>query len=290
MRDLWKSGRFEVAIFCNPGDTLTDLEFESFHRDLILINERSGANINNLMLKKSLPLIERKKLYSSAVVSIFYTDKKPCAFSLSPFLTRDNLKLLHIGLTIISDNPGFNLGGFLGVFNATTAFKHYGDIFLTNISSTPSLVESFSEALGNAYPAPDSSLKNKPRYYKDVVKLLKEDYMDKCFPDQEKLKVDYKRFVLTSNSSEMGFKTSFYSTSFANNMKYNSFCKTWINYENEEDLIQVGKMKKWQFVKMQAALIYYKYCFNKSIKKFKLVNEDTMGDDCYTQNENSSAA
>lgn len=290
MKKYWDAGQFNITIYCNPGSHLTNEEFERFHSDLIKINESSGANINNRMLRAHLSLLEKRDLFSQVIVSIFYRNNTPCAFSMSPFLRKKKLKLLHIGLTMIAENPGFNLGGFLGVFNAITAYEHYGAIYLTNISSTPSLVESFSEALGNAYPAPNSSLKKRPKHYKEIVQLLKEGYMDRCFPDKEKLQVDYKRFVLISNSSEMGFKTSFHSTSFANDMKYNNFCKTWINYDHEEDLIQVGEMKKWQYLKMGVALLLYKYQFKQFCKKLSIEKVKDDADPSYEENENSAAA
>ncbi len=286
----WISGIYEVVVFINPGKNLNDLQFDKFHKDLCFINKISGSNIDNKMLKPELPLSDRKNLYLQSVVSIFYINKNPCAFSLSPFFKRGNLKLLHIGLTMIYKNPGFNLGGFLGVFNATMAYEHFGDIYLTNISSTPSLVESFSEALGNTYPAPDCSLKLKPKFYKEVVTLLKEEYLDKCFPDKEKIHLDLKRFVLISNSSEMGFKTNFHQTSFANKMKYNTFCKTWINYEDEEDLVQVGMMKKIQYVKMKFGLLYFKYSFNKMRNNFKVEQVTSEDYDNYVDNIDIAAA
>lgn len=290
MKKHWSAGQFTIKVMCNPGSHLGNEEFEIFHGDLVSINERSGANINNRMLNPKLSLFERRELFSQVVISVFYKNNTPCAFSMSPFLKKGNLKLLHIGLTMIAENPGFNLGGFLGVFNAMTAYEKYGAIYLTNISSTPSLVESFSEALGNAYPAPNSSLKKRPKYYRDIVQLLKEGYMDRCFPDKEKLHVDYKRFVLISNSSEMGFKTNFHSTSFANDMKYNNFCKTWINYDREEDLIQVGQMKKWQYIKMSAALLYFKYSFKIFSKTFGEQKVDDNISQSYEENQNSAAA
>lgn len=57
----------------------------------------------------------------------------------------------------------------------------------------------------------------------------------------------------------MGFKTSFHDTSFADSMEYNNFCKTWINYDKEEDLIQVGELKFWQYLKMSFALMGLKF-------------------------------
>lgn len=259
MKSIFNFNEFEVGCFICPGKELTNDQLLKFHSDLVFINESSKANIDNKMLNKKLTITELRCFFQQVIVSIFYIKKIPCAFSLSPFLARDHLKVFHIGLTIVAKNPGLNLGGFLGIVNAKAAFEKFGNVYLTNISSTPSLIESFSNALGNAYPTPHCSLKSRPKHYRNVVKILKEEYMDKCFPDQSKLQIDYKRFVLISNSSEMGFKTSFHDTSFANSMEYNNFCKTWINYDKEEDLIQVGELRWWQYCKMCLGLYWMKY-------------------------------
>lgn len=259
---------FKVLCFVCPGKTLSNEQLSKFHGDLVFINESSNANIDNKMLNKKLNLIDIKNYFQNVIVSIFYMNETPCAFSLSPFLSRDNLKVFHIGLTIVAKNPGLNLGGFLGVVNAKAAYENFGRVYLTNISSTPSLIESFSNALGNAYPSPNCSLKSRPKHYRNVVKILKEEYMDKCFPDQSKLQIDYKRFVLISNSSEMGFKTSFHDTSFADSMEFNNFCKTWINYEREEDLIQVGELRRWQYLKMSIGLYLMKFMARRKLQKY----------------------
>lgn len=259
---------FKVLCFVFPGKELSDEQLLKFHQDLVFINESSMANIVNKMLNNKLDTFEIRKYFRKVIVSIFYINETPCAFSLSPFLSRDRIKVFHIGLTIVAKNPGLNLGGFLGIVNAKAAYEKFGKVYLTNISSTPSLIESFSNALGNAYPTPHCSLKSRPKHYRDVVKILKEEYMDKCFPDRSKLQIDYKRFVLISNSSEMGFKTSFHDTSFADSMEYNNFCKTWINYDKEEDLIQVGELKFWQYLKMSFALMGLKFLAKAKLQKY----------------------
>lgn len=66
----------------------------------------------------------------------------------------------------------------------------------------------------------------------------------------------------------MGFKTSFHDTSFADSMEYNNFCKTWINYDKEEDLIQVGELKFWQYLKMSFALMGLKFLAKAKLQKY----------------------
>ena len=66
----------------------------------------------------------------------------------------------------------------------------------------------------------------------------------------------------------MGFKTSFHDTSFADSMEYNNFCKTWINYDKEEDLIQVGELKFWQYLKMSFALMGKKSLAKAKLQKY----------------------
>ncbi len=245
----------EILAYVNPGQTLNDIEFKHFHKHLTSINKLSGSNVTNKMLNNKLSLVELRQLYASGVYSVVYNHSEPIAFLMCPILQKENLTILHIGLMMIYKNPGGNLLGYLATKSTNIANQFFRIDYITTISSTPSVIECFCECVTNAWPSPNIGQKKAPRDYLVPLRVLSSQYMVKCFPDNNGMSIDEKRFILKSNSAEMGFKTNFYQISRAEKMKYNLFCRTWIDYDHEEDIIQVGKLNF--FIKLRIKVINF---------------------------------
>lgn len=272
-----KLGFCESIHYFMPGKNLDDLALKKVHRSLIRVNEQSGSNVSNKMLNKNLSMDEIRAFFESTIVGISMNDNRVNGFLISPILNCDHGAIVHGGLIIIDKNPGENLVGLLSLGNAIMAYDRLGSYYATNISSTPCMVESFSELFPGCWPSPDVKLRYPPRGYREILKVLKEEYMDKCFPDADKLDVDYKRFILSSNSKEMGFVTDFHKVSRADNFKYNLFCHAWVNYQKEEDIIQVGKMTFFRSLRMKLLLILMKASAKKR-KNHKTESHDLSND------------
>jgi hypothetical protein len=260
-------GNVESIHYYKPGKYLDDVALKKLHNSLIKVNEKSGSNVINKMLDPKLSLLEIRNYFENTIVGTSLAKNEVYGFLLSPLLKYKKSAILHGGLIVIEKNAGVNLVGVLSLGNSILAYKKLGAIYATNISSTPSIIETFSELFPGSWPSPDVNLKNPPKGFKEIVKILKEDYMDKCFPDAEKLSVDYKRFTLTSNSKEMGFTTDFHKMSRAENLKYNMFCQIWLDYEKEEDIIQVGEITFLKYLRMQFYLFNLKMMIKKRSSK-----------------------
>jgi hypothetical protein len=249
-----KAGVFEVWHYYRPGKLLDDIAIKKLHSSLIQVNEKSGANIVNIMLDKNASLDEVRDHLQNTIVATLFQGENIYAFVISPILSFEKNPVLHSGLIVVAKNPGIDLISLLALGNLTLGYKNLGRVYTTNISSTPSIIESFTTMVPGSWPNPDAHLKIAPDGYKEVVKILKEEYMDRYFPDAEKLEVNYKRFTLSSNSKEMGFVTDFFKISRSDNFKYMSFCRAWINYEKEEDMIQVGEISFYKYLRMHVLL------------------------------------
>lgn len=254
MEKKYQIGKIEVRHIYRPGAWIDDLELKRIHNDLVKVNEKSGANVVNKMLDKNLTIEGIKNHFSNVILALFSRDGEMWSFVISPLLSSADLPVLHSGLIVAFKNPGIDIISLLAMGNLQLGYKNMKSFYTTNISSTPSIIESFVYMVPGAWPNPDVELKVIPNGYKEVVKILKEDYMDQYFPDPEKLVVNYKRFTLTSNSQEMGFVTDFYKISRSNDFRYLSFCRTWIDYSKEEDIIQVGKIDFWKNVRLSFLL------------------------------------
>lgn len=249
-----KAGVFEIWHYYMPGKMLDDVSLKKLHSSMIQVNEKSGANVVNKLLDKKSGLDDIRKHFEMTIVATLHQGENVYAFVVSPILAFEQKPILHAGLIVVAKNPGVDLISLLALGNLTMGYKNLGSIFTTNISSTPSIIESFTTMVPGSWPNPDAHLKVSPRGYKEVVKILKEDYMDKYFSDPDKLEINYKRFTLRSNSQEMGFVTDFHKISRSDNFKYMSFCHAWINYDQEEDVIQVGEISFTKYLRMHFLL------------------------------------
>lgn len=267
MKKKYKVGAIEVHHIYRPGEVLDEVSLKKMHNELVRINEKSGANVANKMLEKTLSLDEIRVHYKNVVLAMLYNNQEPWAFLISPLLSSTTKPILHAGLIIAQSNPGVDLISLLAIGSFQITYKNVGNFYSTNISSTPSIIESMTHLIPDVWPSPDVELKVVPKGYKEVVKILKEDYMDKYFPNPEKLEVNYKRFTLTSNSQEMGFVTDFYKISRSSDFKYLSFCRTWIDYSKEEDIIQVGEINFYKNLRMSFLLWKLKQDLKKAEKK-----------------------
>lgn len=249
-----KAGVFEIWHYYMPGKTLDDISLKKLHSAMVEINEKSGANIVNKMLDKKCGLDEIRSHLEKTVVATLFQGNNYYAFVVSPILACQQKPILHSGLIVVAKNPGIDLISLLALGNLTLGYENLGNVYTTNISSTPSIIESFTTMVPGSWPNPDAHLKVAPSGYKEVLKILKEEYMDKYFSDSEKLEINYKRFTLKSNSRQMGFVTDFYKISRSDNFKYMSFCHAWIDYQNEEDIIQVGEISFYKYLRMHVLL------------------------------------
>lgn len=290
MQKIYNMGQCQLIHYFKPGINLDDISLKKLHGNLVEVNEKSGSNIIHKMLTKNSPLEDIRENFKNIIIALLMIDNVAFGFMISPILNFKKKPILHSGLLIIEKNPGGDLLRTLGVGNYIMAYENLGPIYLTNISSTPSSIEGFIETTSNGWPGPDVGAKRAPIGYADVVKSLKSDYMDVYFPDADKCAVDYKRFVLTSNSQEMGFTTNYYKSSRANNFKYNIFCLAWVDYHKEEDIIQVAEMNFLTYLRARYDHFKLKRAFKKlSKKKMDTQSVNKNQDDHSKKDEKKSA-
>lgn len=275
----------EITHYYRPGETLDDLSLKKLHNQITKINKKSGANVVNKMLDISLSFDEVKSHFTNVIVALISKEDEPMAFVISPILSSLDKAILHSGLIVVYKNPGVDLISLLALGNLVIGYEKLGGYYTTNITSTPSIIESFSKMVPGTWPHPDAQLKKIPKGYKEVLQILKLDYMDKYFPDPEKLSINYKRFTLTSNSNEMGFVTDFHKISRSDNFKFMAFCHAWIDYKNEEDIIQVGEVDFLKFMRMH----YLLWGLKRDLKKALLQTQQNANYEKVDKSERKSA-
>lgn len=272
MKRQFKIGTTELIHFFMPGQELDDISLKHLHNSMVKINVESGANVVNKMLDKNLSLEEIRIHLKNSIIALCMVDDAPGGFLISPILSSiKGQSIVHAGLIVISKNPGANCVGMMGYGNYSLAYEKLGKFFGTNISSTPSIIEEFVTMIPDSWPSPDVNLTVPPKGYREVVKILKDEYMDHYFPDPSQLNVNYKKFTLASNSQDMGFTTDFFKLSRSKDLKFMLFCQAWVNYSKEEDIIQVGEVNLVKYLRIRAKAFMLKRGFKKmeAIKKIE---------------------
>ena len=233
-------GRDEIIHYYRPGIHLTDSQLLELNKILLSINRSGKSSIVHPFLEPGLPLPTIRTIFSQMVVSVASVKEEAAGFQLSPLFDKDGIRIVHGGLIVIVKNLGSDLISLLTAGTFSIAYMNEGKIFSTNITSTPVGMEAFSKFVSRVWPIPDTALIRPPEKYKSVAQILFSEYIKKNFLEPESLQIDYKRFVLGSSSQKMGFVTDFHKISRSLCFKYMNFCHVWMNYDKQEDLIQVG--------------------------------------------------
>ena len=253
-------GATEIRVFVNPAEAMGDKVFADLYQLLLDINAARPSPLEHRLLEPiegNWPMI--RDIYGKMVVSVAFIDDQPVGFLLSPILECPGLSVVHSGLVVIKDNPGVNLLGLLSLCMALVVHRAYGRTFFTNISSTPSIIETFSRSVKDPWPGPHANLLKPSATYRTIARRLFEDYVLNYFPYPESVEFDEKRFTIRSESELMGFNTTFRQLSRSCDFTYLNFCFTWLDYDREEDMIQVGEFGWLQALKARLFVLLAKY-------------------------------
>ena len=93
------------------------------------------------------------------------------AFVISPILSSLDKAILHWGLIVVYKNPGVDLISLLALGNLVIGYEKLGGYYTTNITSTPSIIESFSKMVPDTWPHPDAQLKKYPKVIKKFCRF-----------------------------------------------------------------------------------------------------------------------
>lgn len=251
--------RIRTNHYFNPGQVLNDLELKTMFNQLIEINEKKDQPIKHKLIDKTYSLETIRNIYRNVIVGILFVDDSPVGFLISPILLGLELNIVHAGLTVISKNHGDNLLGLLSLGLARVIAMKFKKAYVTNISSTPSILENFAKFTAKTWPDPDAKLTRAPKNYSKVFDILFDTYIYKYFENPDQVLKDKKRFVIQSSSKKMGFNTNLRQLSRSTNFKYLSFCFTWLDYEKEEDLVQIGVIDFMMGLKIKTIFYFLKF-------------------------------
>ena len=264
--------------FYNPGRSLDDLSLMNLYNDLDSINQNSKRSLDHGLLPKVSTVSNIRDLYDSALVCIIRVEGRLSGFLITPIINRHGLTVVHGGLVMINRNKGHSLLAFASTHTALFLHRKLGSYITTNISSTPSIIEVFTNIVSKPWPSPQASLVRPYKNYKLACQALYEGYMKKAFLSPEDLEIDYRRFVVRSKSQKMGFVADLRQISRSKDFKFMNFCFTWLDYQKEEDMVQVGMVKRITTMKLRLHLIMIKVMFYLNSRKSENIQKQKTRD------------
>ncbi|SMF13820.1 hypothetical protein [Pseudobacteriovorax antillogorgiicola] len=244
--------------YYNPGQKLDDQAMLDLFTELKEVNDHAKSPLSHGLLPDTRNVPTIREIYESCVVCIIKVEGHLSGFLITPILNNGRQMVVHSGLVMINRNKGANLIALASAHTAIFLQKTLKRYFTTNISSTPSIIEAFSKTVTRPWPCPTAKLVKPYRGYREACRTLYEDYMQKRFLNPDDLMIDYKRFVIRSKSQTMGFTTDLRKISRSSDFKFINFCFTWLDYEKEEDMVQVGVVNRWTALKIKCGLAAYR--------------------------------
>ncbi len=194
------------------------------------------------LLDPEIPFSEFRERSKHFLIALSHLGGEPASLSVMPILKKGNTTLIHAGLLKIARNTGIDLMTAPFLSSLVLLYEKYGEYYLSNISSTPSIIEVVTKWVPNSWPSPIVNNKAPPRDYVPLLDFLYKEYLTDYWLNPDKIEIDKKRFVIRSTSKEMGYNTNFRELSRAVDFQFNAFCYVWVDYSKEEDIIQIGKV------------------------------------------------
>jgi hypothetical protein len=217
------------------------------HDFLLKINNNE---LNYGIFNPMLSIEETDLFYQKTLVCLIKHKGIPIGFYYF-YILDESIPFVHLGLIIIKNNPGYDIAYTsekLGIlFLKSKLKKHF---FVSTITTIPRVIEFLDTYFENIFPSPKINLDRSPTGYKQLISILKKEYIDLVFPYPSENIINYKRFILCLQKRESGFVDNFHILPKAMKFVYNSFCQTWLNYEHEEDLILIGKCTFKSYIKL----------------------------------------
>ncbi len=253
MEDFIKQYKgYTLKYYFEPGKNQDDNNLNQIIDDLNYVNRLSKRNLEYGIFNEKLNFNEKKDFLNKIILCVFYLEKEPVGFFYQ-FLIESNKEtknmVCHLGLVLIAKNKGTNIMEYAYRYSILKIYEKYGKCYITNISAVPAIIGIVTKVYDKVWPSHNSKVRNPYKPYKKIVSSLVDNYAKKVFPNPDKIELDYHRFVLRLNSRECGFEDNFFKLPKYDNMPVNVFCYTWLDYNNGEEIVQVGELNMMVYIK-----------------------------------------
>ena len=259
-RIVRRFANYELEYLLQPGKWMRPIEIEEFKAQLDHVNEISGKHLRYGIFDPKNTSDDTQKFLATSNFCLMRLAGETVGFFYNVILEEKPIPAIHAGLVMIAKNNGVDLLKIPYAYMAILQRRKFGDYYYTNISSTPSIIGTFSDLFSDVWPNYKGSLIRPPnKEYVHVLNLLSKEYIAKYFPT-DKIEIDSRRFVMKSPQKEMGFEQDPRKLSRYHNLEANLFCIYWLDYSKGEDIVQVGRVDFKFTVKLTLQLSWLGLC------------------------------
>jgi hypothetical protein len=263
----YKLDDYTLKYYFKPGLNLTKEENIKLFNNLKKFNEKT-YNFKYGLFEPSISLEKVLKLFESFILCVIYLKDELVGFYYFVILNETYKRpLIQLGLVVISKNKGLDIFSISEKIGLLFTYKKIGLYNSAIITTIPKIVEEFCLTYSNTWPNPKKNLSRPPVEYKSYLSDVEDFYIKPFFPLP--FKINKKRFTLILDKREAGFHDRFHYLPMAKSFLFNSFCHDWINYNENEDLILIGKFNYLAIFRTSIFLLknIFKIIFFNMVKK-----------------------
>lgn len=236
---IYKFQEYTFKYFFRPGKTQSKEKNKKILDDLRKFNAENH-NFKYGLFEPSINEDDILKLFDDFIMCIIYLDNEIAGFFYFMILNENYKRpLIQLGLVVIAKNKGYDVFSISEKIGLIYTYKKLGYYNSAIITTIPKIVEEFSKTYSETWPNPYKDLSRAPKEYKCYLEDVSTRYVKTFFP--QPFKINKRRYTLILDKRESGFHDRFHYLPMAKSFTYNAFCHGWINYEENEDLILVGK-------------------------------------------------
>lgn len=230
---------YEMEYFYRPGKTLPPADCFLIHDVIKEINNKS-YKFNYGLFDPEISNDKIVNLFSDFLICIIKIQGEAVGFFYFHILNENRkIPLVQLGLVVILKNIGINILSISERIAMALMYKNIGSYKCSVITTIPKIVEEFCGIFSSPWPSPYANLLRAPSENKEYLDDVGEKYIKTFFP--KPFKINKRRYTLILDKRESGFHDKFFDLPMARNFIFNSFCSSWINYEEGEDLILIGE-------------------------------------------------
>jgi hypothetical protein len=245
---LFRKRHLSIEIYDCPGTRLNSYELKKLQKDLIEIGKQSLDAVPNYQCF-SKDLNEFNRLIISVARN---DDGKAIAFCSSYILEAgDYGKILHLGLTCIGPEArGLGLTHKLTskvIYRYFTAHAKLGSFWISNVACVLSSLGNVALHFEDVYPSPYVS--SPLTEHKGLARIINDNYRHELYINASS-KFDHDEFIFRGSVKGTIFQKDENDLKFHHrNEELNHFFKKTINFNNGDEVLQIGKVSLMSYPK-----------------------------------------
>jgi len=241
-----KHKKYEFELFDCPGRWMERNKLEELQQRMISIA------VARLKTKPSFSFFTDINLLKNKLVTICSDGNTDCAFNAMTYIGNyKNRKVVHLGVACSTkEDKGLMQLTYLWICLYLMIHNNFRQIYISSMTHTPKIFGSIAESFSNVFPKAAHN-ESPMQFHLDVKNILMDTYLKEW--DLPTTSVVGKNFTIKGFRIQKDGTILYPDTSETvpkhRKDKYSKYCLENINYEEGDEILQVGTMKATDFLK-----------------------------------------